>query len=279
MSNKKDTMTPMERLQYLSLVSKVCTELENHIGIGDKTLAEFVIHLAEDANDAVAFHGKLKSKGAEMPMSFVKNLFNIIGKMRPRKKIQTSKPKNALEEKKRKEFSGLAIPDSKVTLDPFASSDEEETSTKREEDRNSSYRSRSRSRERDRRSRRSRSRDRDRRSRRSRSRERDRRPRTPELFGIYTGEVRSVQDFGAFVSLPQFRTKEKTREGLVHLSRLQRGGKVQHPKDVVRRGQRVKVKVLAKAGSRLTLSMRDVDQRTCSVVRAWCSSVVFESGV
>ena len=256
MSNKKDTMTPMERLQYLSLVSKVCTELENHIGIGDKTLAEFVIHLAEDANDAVAFHGKLKSKGAEMPMSFVKNLFNIIGKMRPRKKIQTSKPKNALEEKKRKEFSGLAIPDSKVTLDPFASSDEEETSTKREEDRNSSYRSR-----------------------RSRSRERDRRPRTPELFGIYTGEVRSVQDFGAFVSLPQFRTKEKTREGLVHLSRLQRGGKVQHPKDVVRRGQRVKVKVLAKAGSRLTLSMRDVDQRTCSVVRAWCSSVVFESGV
>ena len=30
----------MRKLEYLSLVSKVASELENHLGIGDKTLAE-----------------------------------------------------------------------------------------------------------------------------------------------------------------------------------------------------------------------------------------------
>ena len=35
----------MEKLQELSLVSKVCTELENHLGMSDKTLAEFIIEM------------------------------------------------------------------------------------------------------------------------------------------------------------------------------------------------------------------------------------------
>ncbi|KAL0984209.1 hypothetical protein UPYG_G00138520 [Umbra pygmaea] len=37
----------LKRLEYLSLVSKVCTELDNHLGICEKDLAEFVISLAE----------------------------------------------------------------------------------------------------------------------------------------------------------------------------------------------------------------------------------------
>jgi len=32
-------------LQKLSVVSRVCTELKNHIGVDDKTLAEFIIDL------------------------------------------------------------------------------------------------------------------------------------------------------------------------------------------------------------------------------------------
>ena len=46
-------MDDLESLELLSLVSKVTSELQNHLGISDKTLAEFVMVLdrfgAEDA--------------------------------------------------------------------------------------------------------------------------------------------------------------------------------------------------------------------------------------
>ena len=45
--NKKPPLTPVERLQALSLVTRVTTELSQHLGLQDKTLAEFVISLAE----------------------------------------------------------------------------------------------------------------------------------------------------------------------------------------------------------------------------------------
>ena len=41
-------MDELGNLQHLSLVSKVCTELDNHLGISDKTLAEFIIDLAPE---------------------------------------------------------------------------------------------------------------------------------------------------------------------------------------------------------------------------------------
>lgn len=31
----------LQQLEYLSLVSKVCTELDNHLGLNDKDLGEF----------------------------------------------------------------------------------------------------------------------------------------------------------------------------------------------------------------------------------------------
>ena len=37
-------MAALNKLAHLSLVNKVTTELENHIGIADKTLSEFIIH-------------------------------------------------------------------------------------------------------------------------------------------------------------------------------------------------------------------------------------------
>lgn len=36
-------MDEVEKLEYLSLVSKICTELENHLGMNDKDLGKFVI--------------------------------------------------------------------------------------------------------------------------------------------------------------------------------------------------------------------------------------------
>ncbi|KAJ1805399.1 DEAH-box ATP-dependent RNA helicase prp22, partial [Coemansia sp. RSA 2598] len=35
----------IRKLEYLSLVNKVTNELSNHIGISDKDVAEYIIHL------------------------------------------------------------------------------------------------------------------------------------------------------------------------------------------------------------------------------------------
>ena len=56
----------LNKLAHLSLVNKVTTELENHIGIADKTLSEFVIDLAEKHNDARSFQ-KPSTRGASSP--------------------------------------------------------------------------------------------------------------------------------------------------------------------------------------------------------------------
>ena len=46
------TMAALNKLAHLSLVNKVTTELENHIGIADKTLSEFIIDLAGKHNSS-----------------------------------------------------------------------------------------------------------------------------------------------------------------------------------------------------------------------------------
>jgi ATP-dependent RNA helicase DHX8/PRP22 len=43
-------MSELDKLQRLSLVTKVTTELENHVGIGDSDLAEFIIALSEESS-------------------------------------------------------------------------------------------------------------------------------------------------------------------------------------------------------------------------------------
>jgi ATP-dependent RNA helicase DHX8/PRP22 len=68
----------MEALAKLSLISKVTAELENHIGVRDKVLAEFIIHLVETSSDAASFEAKLKEAGAEFPIALVHRLHEFI---------------------------------------------------------------------------------------------------------------------------------------------------------------------------------------------------------
>ena len=56
------------RLEELSLVSKVCTELENHLGVGEKDLAEFIISLAEKNTSLEKFKAALLKNGADFPV-------------------------------------------------------------------------------------------------------------------------------------------------------------------------------------------------------------------
>ncbi|CBF76926.1 hypothetical protein AN4721.2 [Aspergillus nidulans FGSC A4] len=82
---------------------------------------------------------------------------------------------------------------------------------------------------------------------------------SPVLYKIYDGRVTGVKDFGAFVNLVGVRGKV---DGLVHVSAMQEGTRVNHPSDLVSRGQPVKVKVISIQGSRIGLSMKEVDQET-----------------
>ncbi|KAG9459931.1 hypothetical protein H6P81_004439 [Aristolochia fimbriata] len=100
------------KLQFLSLINKVCTELESHIGCGEKVLAEFITNLGRESETLDEFDTKLKDNGAEMPDYFVRTLLTIIHAILP------PKPKSQGEKKKSEEgkitaFAALAIADDK----------------------------------------------------------------------------------------------------------------------------------------------------------------------
>ena len=78
----------------------------------------------------------------------------------------------------------------------------------------------------------------------------------PEVGQIYTGKVVKIMDFGAFVN---FFGK---RDGLVHVSQLAQE-RVNNPKDVIKEGQEVKVKLMGfDDRGKVRLSMKVVDQET-----------------
>lgn len=305
-------MDDLLNLELLSLVSKVTSELQNHVGVGDKTLAEFLIAQRLECDSLDQFREKLAGIGADFPPSLVDSLDRLVLAMHPKFKGKNGVPKTeehhsrTLQEKE-KVFGGLALPDKEPGFDGGADAIDdtlallEGLEPKTNKDR--STRKRSRSPEADhkesRRRRRDRSRSKDRRRRekyrsRSRSQDRgaedwrddhrgsrkDRRGRrryedededqfrrapepeiddAPQLHKIYEGHITGVKDFGAFVNLHHVRGKV---DGLVHVSRMSNGQRVSHPSDLVSRGQQVWVKVTAIEGSRIGLSMKDVDQET-----------------
>lgn len=289
-------------LEALSLVAKITQEIVNYTGINDKTLAEFVISLHDESKSSKDFKIKLKDTGADFPDSFVENLDRLILSMHPKhkKKSQSDGKANGVQkgsnidesDRKRRMFPGLALPDQdwqppagkdifmkevddmmaelegvqrkKVKLDVV---DEEGSARRqREKSRSRSPRRRSPSPPRGRRD--------DRFD--SRRRGHGQLDERPVLYKIYSGRVSSLKDFGAFVQLEGISgraegiNKYKLAKdmladnvaGLVHVSAIQQSGRVNSASDLLSRGQLVKVKVMSVAGSRISLSMKDVDQAT-----------------
>ena len=89
-------MEELAALQGLSLVSKISQELENHLGIRDKVLAEFVIHLAKSSESFEQYFQMLNDAGAEFSEQLVRHLFSFI------------------KQKEQQKFPGLAIPDKRA---------------------------------------------------------------------------------------------------------------------------------------------------------------------
>ncbi|EPS73374.1 hypothetical protein M569_01376, partial [Genlisea aurea] len=279
----------LEKLEYLSLVSKVCTELESHLGLGEKVLAEFITEMGRNCATVEEFDAKLKENGAEMPDYFVQTLHTIIHAILPQK--QNSKSAKHINEGGNSDFSALKIRDGKERVKQLEKEIEEEAMIRLKSEREEVY-NRSGERYNDRRDKRS---DREREGERDRYRDHDnddryerrhsgrdsdsekhrhRRGRRdvydeepngdgrnessePELYRVYKGRVSRVMDSGCFVQLDNFRGKE----GLVHVSQIATR-RISNAKDVVKRDQKVYVKVISISGSKLSLSMRDVDQNS-----------------
>lgn len=235
-------------LQRLSLVAKVCTELDNHINVNDKDLAEFIVHLGEGAASVEEFQAALSQNGADFAPSFQTSLFELIHLMLPKKQAQSKKKSkkpsiSAPADHKHKDaprFPGLAIPD-KEALSVMDDEAEAKERAKR---------------------RRALARDDEEEDRRKRIKKTVRKPQSdkPEQYEIYDGEVSKIMDFGCFISLKGFRGRV---EGLCHISQIRSGGgRVLNAKDYVKRNQKVKVKVVSMIGDKISLSIKDVNQKT-----------------
>jgi ATP-dependent RNA helicase DHX8/PRP22 len=359
-----DALADLQNLELLSLVSKITTELSNHLGINDKTISEFVINLHGECASLDEFKTKLGGLGVELPNSLAETIDRLILTMHPKHRNKKAAKENGDEgkpedlDKKARVFRGLAMPDKDpwsgngyldgppkdgaggkdAIDDTLAAFEKLEHKSKTEKSapppvddtlallesmapgrpapRNdeparkrsvSPYEDSRRSKRRDRRRSRSRSESRSlspdrRRGRRSgKGRERDedidefgrstrssrngngkvygggrrrdeefRRPPTPEvddapiLFKVYDGKISGLQNFGAFVNLLGVKGQGTKRHavGLVHVSAIREGQRVNHPSDLLSIDQMVKVKVISVQGDRIGLSMKDVDQKT-----------------
>ncbi|XP_001948871.2 ATP-dependent RNA helicase DHX8 [Acyrthosiphon pisum] len=110
-------MDELPKLEHLSLVSKICTELENHLGLNDKDLAEFIIDLAYKNDTLEAFKKALLKNGAEFSDSFIANLLRIIQHMQPKTSKRSGNKSYENIEKSDTlacKFPGLAIPNDLV---------------------------------------------------------------------------------------------------------------------------------------------------------------------
>jgi len=111
------------QLEFLSLVNKITQEIDNHTGLNDKTIAEFVINLHDQSNKSLAdFKAKLKETGADFSDSFIESVDRLILNLHPKyKKKKTKSVVNGGSneeisevERKKRMFPGLAVKDKEV---------------------------------------------------------------------------------------------------------------------------------------------------------------------
>ncbi|EGN96603.1 hypothetical protein SERLA73DRAFT_111238 [Serpula lacrymans var. lacrymans S7.3] len=286
------TENDLYNLEFLSLLAKITQEIDNHIGLNDKTIAEYVISLHDASNSLLDFKTKLKDADADFSESFIENMDRLILSLHPKHKKKSAILANgeskvvdgeavlAETEKQKRLFPGLALPN--ADLQPEITKDilmkevddlmaqfegavkktkarpaEHERSPKRQ--RINRERSRSPPRRLDSSSGRG-SGYSDRRhdsSWRNESSGRTQVDDRPVLFKIYNGRISGLKEFGAFVQLEGIAGRV---EGMVHVSNIQQGARANSASDLLSRGQSVKVKVMSVAGTRVGLSMKDVDQ-------------------
>jgi ATP-dependent RNA helicase DHX8/PRP22 len=256
--------TDLYNLELLSLVNRITQELNNHIGLNDKTLAEFIISLHDDSRSLADFKAKLTECEAGFPDAFVENLDRVILSLHPKhKKKAVPKADSAgkggqldEQDKQRRLFPGLALTDQEWQPTPAKDAIAQEVDDLMAQFEGGAKKQRTRQADGGRSPKRQR-RDspppprrrsvsplsrgrgyedrRDNRHDRYKERGRPTLDERPVLYKIYDGRVHSMKEFGAFVQLEglagRFEGKHLTSlhtSSVAHI-RLRLGARVEHP--------------------------------------------------
>uniref|UniRef100_A0A1I8G6H1 RNA helicase n=1 Tax=Macrostomum lignano TaxID=282301 RepID=A0A1I8G6H1_9PLAT len=283
-------MDELAQLEHLSLVAKVCTELENHEGLNDRDLAEFVINIAHRNRSFDAFKARLQQKGATFSDALIAKILALVVAMKPPPPAKKKAKKAAGEggQNQQQEPQDQQQPTQPEQPPPpprhakiYNESDDLETRTLKgfeetlfdaierqpvhsldikrrlcpalampnrppvEEDDNNEQQIKT-------------------------LKTTAPAPADAAVSGDQAAaldmmnELELLADHASAASVPALQGLRGRRrwEGLVHISNLRREGRVNAVADVVKARQPVKVKCLSYAGTRIGLSMRDVDQET-----------------
>ena len=83
-------MEDLLELQNLSIIATVNAILTEKLGISDKSLSEFIIHLAKSSQGLDSFTLSLLENGAEFPEKLIHHLFTVIRSEKPRARSRSS---------------------------------------------------------------------------------------------------------------------------------------------------------------------------------------------
>eukprot|EP00923_Selenidium_pygospionis_P024373 GHVN01042270.1.p1 GENE.GHVN01042270.1~~GHVN01042270.1.p1 ORF type:complete len:1135 (+),score=156.61 GHVN01042270.1:80-3484(+) len=252
-------MDELEELERLSVISKVAREINNHLGIKDKDVAEYVVHLGKNSGSIDEFHSQLLDAECDVSTSLATHLFKLIGASSSKKRKAEEKATDQRSDKgetkskkpqseREKRFPGLCA-DNNPKLDALKyDRPPEHGPLSKHAKELIDFDAPANAKE----------------GKRGGMGDRDHRQglrrRPLEVGGIYNGTVNRVMDYGAFISLD---TSDGRHEGLVHATDIRKSeGKPLVCSELLKRNQSVKVKVLIIAGEKISLSMREVDQET-----------------
>lgn len=271
-------MDELDNLRHLSLVSKVCVELQNHLGIDDKVLAEFLISLVQKSDDVASFRAAVASVcgGKALPDALTASIYRSVphspalhtlppSQRRPRADPIPAADRPAAIGQESGSGNGANVFTSPNEEGGFLGSGiDREYVIKTTEKENESIGSK--------------------RYRGSlpdsmepaslpsssvgRYSESPRRlsdaKREDIISGVLVrGKVANIREFGVFISLGR---DGSAGEGLVHISQIHPDSqRICHPSEILSRGQSVWVKVISVEDKRVSLSMRGIDQVTGNV--------------
>jgi ATP-dependent RNA helicase DHX8/PRP22 len=294
-------MDELEQLEVLGLVSKISSEINNHMGVSDPTIAEFIIAQHSKTTSPSEFVQKA-AHDFDFPKTLAESIDRLIRTLHPKYKSKKADEKeNATADRSdgKTKFAGLSLPDKEpdevkedalddtfallegIAGPPKSNGRKRSVSPDQEkrDERSSKRHRRSRSRDRNDeylfedefgRTRSHRPSDRKDRGgehekRRSR-RERDSYDEAPRRELDDEPVLHKIYD-GRVTGVKDFGCFVNLRgvkgkvDGLVHVSAMA-DYKVNHPSDLVARDQEVKVKVMKVQEKRISLSMSEVDQQT-----------------
>ncbi|KAF1913499.1 P-loop containing nucleoside triphosphate hydrolase protein [Ampelomyces quisqualis] len=292
-------MDDFEHLEVLGLVEKIVCELNSHLGLLDRTLAEFIIAQRVESITFEAFKKKITETGGDaFSSSLLESIDHFVRTMHPAMKAMKAKPDATHHEqvpmaKGAQTFPGLdlsdhspipdSIEDTLKSLEALVPSNPTHTHQSQRK-RQKRTRSRSRSTEtghrqlsnrtvkghvnkihnewqplRQRRARRGSNSDNELQAKETRSR------RSPLMADkspvLYKIYEGYIASIKDFGIFVELYGVEGRAHGLVHISQIA-DQRLEHPSDCVERGQSVKVKVISVDGPGVGLSMKQADQKT-----------------